>query len=84
MFPNLEAEQARNGHTNEHVARELSMSRQLYELRKKVGNFKLVEINRLVEMYNVPMSYLFSTEAMPPVLTTNEPQQQAQQSPAGA
>ena len=83
MFPNLEAEQARNGHTNEYVARELSMSRQLYELRKKIGNFKLAEINLLVAMYKVPMDYLFSTEAMPPMLATAEPQQ-AQQNPAGA
>ena len=33
-YPNLAAEQARNGHTNEYVAKYLNISRPSYELKK--------------------------------------------------
>ena len=66
MFPNLEAEQARSGHTNEYVARELSLLRQSYEHKKKTGGFKLIEINRILEIYNAKFEYLFAPEAKPP------------------
>lgn len=62
MFPNLEAEQARNGHTNEEVAKILGMTRQAYEHKKKTGKFKLKEINILIETYRVDFSYLFASE----------------------
>lgn len=60
MFPNLEAEQARNGHTNEEVAKRLGISRQTYELKKKFGSFKLKEINGLLELYRADFVYLFA------------------------
>jgi inorganic pyrophosphatase len=64
MFPNLEAEQARNGHTNEYVAEILGLSRQAYEIKKKTGKFKLVEIKRLTQIYNASFDYLFETKNM--------------------
>jgi len=62
MFPNLEAEQARKKHTNEFVARELSISRQSYESKKRTGGFKLVEINRLLAIYSATYDYLFAID----------------------
>ena len=62
MYPNLEAEQARNGHTNTDVAKILNLSRQSYEARKRKGNFKLVEVKKLTAMYKVTCEYLFSEE----------------------
>ena len=60
MFPNLEAEQARRGQTNEYVAQALELSRQSYEAKKKNGNFKLKEILMLLKIYNATFDYLFS------------------------
>ena len=62
MFPNLEAEQARNMHTNEYVANKLGMSRQLYEKKKKSGSFKQTDIERLLAIYGATYKYLFSRE----------------------
>jgi hypothetical protein len=70
MFPNLEAEQARNGHTNESVAKELGLSRQAYEIKKKKGGFKFSEIKQLLAIYNTTFDYLFAME----VKSTPEPQ----------
>ena len=64
MFPNLEAEQARNRHTNKYVAEKLSLSRQSYEFKKRTGNFKLHEIVILLAIYNTQFDYLFATEPM--------------------
>ena len=63
MFPNLEAEQARNRHTDEYVASKLGISRQMYGRKKSLGNFKLKEINTLLEMYGTDFTYLFAMEA---------------------
>ena len=64
MFPNLEAEQARSGHTNAFVAEKLRISRQNYEHKKrKSGDFKLKEVETLLKMYNAEFGYLFSTDA---------------------
>ncbi|MDR0307503.1 MAG: helix-turn-helix domain-containing protein [Chitinispirillales bacterium] len=68
MFPNLEAEQTRNGHTNGYVAKKLGISRGKYESKKRSGAFRLSEVKTLCEIYNVPIDYLF-TEA----IIDNEP-----------
>ena len=62
MFPNLEAEQARNSHKNEFIAAKLGITRQTLEKRKRVGGFKLEEINVLMSMYGNDFDYLFSLE----------------------
>lgn len=59
MFPNLEAEQARNNHTNVFVAEQLGITRQSYEHKKRNGTFKLSEINRLLSIYGNSFEYLF-------------------------
>ena len=64
MFPNLEAEQARNGHTNEFTAIKLGITRQTFEKRKKSGGFRLEEINVLMSMYGDNFTYLFSEESV--------------------
>lgn len=45
MYPNLNAEQARFGHTNEYVANFLGLSRKSYEAKKiqKLSRFKSVK-----------------------------------------
>ena len=64
MFPNLEAEQARNGHTNEFIAVKLGITRQTLEKRKKHGGFRLEEINALLTMYGNDFNYLFSNQKL--------------------
>jgi len=66
MFPNLNAEQARNKHTNDFVAKELCLSRRSYELKKKTGEFKLREVNKLLDLYKCDFNYLFKTEQQKP------------------
>ena len=59
MFRNLEAEQARLRLTNEEVAKYLSLSRISYESKKKTGNFKFGEIEKLLDLFKVKFEYLF-------------------------
>ena len=63
MFRNLEAEQARNGHTDQNVADKLGISRVSYCNKKKTGKFTTLEIKALCAMYHCGFDYLFSTEA---------------------
>lgn len=62
MFKNLDAEQARWGHSNQFVADELAISRTTYEKKKKSGNFKLPEAKKLCKLYNCKFEYLFATD----------------------
>jgi len=62
MFPNLEAEQARNGHTNEYIAKKLGMSCRTYENKKRSGEFYLQEVKALCKLYEMPLDYLFYYE----------------------
>ena len=62
MFPNLDAEQARNGHTDVFLAKELGITRHTLAKRKRVGDFKLSEINTMLSMYCVAFDYLFSSQ----------------------
>jgi len=59
MYPNLEAEQARYGHTEEYVAEKLGITRQTYLERKQSGLFRRSEALILVGMYDKPVEYLF-------------------------
>jgi len=59
MFPNLEAEQVRHGHTDEYVAEQLGITGEEYRLRKKSGLFMESEVRALVAMYNKSPEYLF-------------------------
>ena len=60
-YPNLAAEQARNGHTNEYVAKYLNVSRPSYELKKNKGTFKIEECQKLCSLYNCKFEYLFNS-----------------------
>lgn len=62
MFPNLDAEQARNRMTNEETARELKLSRVSYEKKKKTGRFTPRECKKLCEVFKVGFEYLFEEE----------------------
>lgn len=48
MFPNLDAEQARNRMTNEETARELKLSRVSYEKKKKQGDLRQENVKSYV------------------------------------
>ncbi len=67
MFPNLNAEQARYGHSNQYIANYLNLNRCTYESKKKSGRFSMDEINRLCELYKCDYKYLFSFEPISPV-----------------
>lgn len=59
MYPNLRAEQARKGHTDEHVASVLGISRSSYNNKVNTGRLKVEEIRKLCELYGCDFSYLF-------------------------
>ena len=63
MFRNLEAEQARMGFTNVHVAEILSLSRTSYEKKKKSGKFTAHECATLCDLFNCEFKYLFATRS---------------------
>jgi DNA-binding XRE family transcriptional regulator len=62
MFRNLEAEQARNGFTNQTVAIKLGISRVSYEKKKKTGKFTTFEIKSLCRLFKKSFDYLFATD----------------------
>lgn len=59
LFPNLRAEQARRGLTNEEVGKRLGISRVSYEAKMKTGKFKVSEAKTLCELYKRDFNYLF-------------------------
>lgn len=61
MYPNLQAEQARQGMTNMQVADKLGIARPTYENKKKTGRFTVEECKRLCEMFHSSFDYLFDT-----------------------
>ena len=66
MFPNLNAEQARYGHSNEYVASMIGLKRCTYETKKRNGKFTMNEINALCEVYHCDYAYLFSASPITP------------------
>lgn len=61
MFPNLDAEQARNRMTDEDVANELGMKRAAYGRKKQNGRFVADECLRLCKLFRCSFEYLFAT-----------------------
>jgi hypothetical protein len=59
MYPNLELEQTRCGHSDEYVAQRLGISERAYRNRKKSNAIPLPEAVALVKMYDKSMEYLF-------------------------
>lgn len=62
MFPNLKAEQARRGHTNQFVGEYLGMSRGNYENKLRTGRFRVNEAKKLCQLYGCDFNYLFAAE----------------------
>ncbi len=62
MFPNLKAEQARRGHTNQFVGAYLGMSRSNFENKVRTGRFRVNEAKKLCELYGCDFNYLFADE----------------------
>jgi hypothetical protein len=58
MYPNLEAEQTRRGHSEGHVAEMLGVTLQEYRIRKDSGAFSLADALQFAEMYDKPVDYL--------------------------
>lgn len=59
MYPNLKAEQARNGYSNGFVAEKLGMSRSNYETKCRNGRFRVSEARILCQLFNADFNYLF-------------------------
>lgn len=59
MFPNLNAEQARYGKSNDEMASFLKMSRVTYEAKKQNGAFSISDANTLCDFFNCEYQYLF-------------------------
>lgn len=66
MFPNLQAEQGRNGMTNQAVADVLNITRASYEQKKKSGNFTVSECKALCQLFKTSFEYLFNEKAIIP------------------
>ena len=60
MFPNIKAEQARNGFTNADMANKLNLSRVSYESKLKSGRFVVCEIIALCHLFGCNFEYLFT------------------------
>jgi hypothetical protein len=58
VYPNLDVEQTRRGHSAGDVAETLGITLQEYRARKDSGAFSLAEALRLAEMYDKPVDYL--------------------------
>lgn len=59
VFPNLEIEQDRHGHSDGYVAEKLGISLQEYRLGKESGAFLRSKADMLLDMYDTPFEYLF-------------------------
>ena len=59
MYPNLEAEQARFGHSDEYVAQRLGISAEEYRDKKESDGILLSEAVALAGIYSRSMDYLF-------------------------
>jgi len=59
VYPNLEAEQARLGHSDEYVAQKLGMSAEEYRERKESDGILASEAVALAGIYSRSMDYLF-------------------------
>lgn len=62
MFPNLDAEQARKGLTNQQVAEKIGLSRVSYERKKHTGKFYITEAAKLCRLFSCEYEYLFRCE----------------------
>jgi hypothetical protein len=59
MYPNLEVEQTRCGHSDKYVAQRLGITERAYRDCKKSNAVSLSEAVALVELYDKSMEYLF-------------------------
>lgn len=59
MYPNLEAERIRHGHTEEYVAQKLGITRQEYRQRTNSDSFLESDAVALTAMYKKSFEYLF-------------------------
>ena len=62
MFPNLNAEQARQSLSNQEMAVIIGVSRRSFEKKKKDGKFVLSEIKKLCSHFGKSFEYLFETK----------------------
>ena len=66
MYPNLNAEQARYGDSDEVVSKLLCMSRASYNTKKKKGKFDIEQAAFLCNRYVNDINYLFSKVPLNP------------------
>lgn len=63
MYPNLETEQVRHGHTDEQVASLLGLTPQEYRAQKASNSIRSSDAAALAEMYCQSTEYLFGAGA---------------------
>lgn len=73
MFPNLNAEQARYGKSNDDMASFLGMSRVTYESKKRDGNFSISDANTLCDYFKCEYRYLFEESPLIPRTWDKQP-----------
>lgn len=62
-FPNLMAEQARRGLSNQEVAKALNTTKANYEYRRRNGSFSVTQARTLCDLFGVTFDYLFTEES---------------------
>ena len=62
-FPNLEAEKARRGLTDDDLARHLGLTRTAYTKKKNGKRFSIAEIRSLLSLFDSTFEYLFHDAA---------------------
>jgi len=63
LYPNLDTEQARHGHTDEQVAGMLGLTPQEYRAQKASKTIRSSDAAALAEMYSQSTEYLFGAGA---------------------
>lgn len=58
-FPNLEAEKARRGLTDDDLAQHLGLTRTAFTKKKNNKSFSLTEIDTLLTLFGSTFEYLF-------------------------
>lgn len=59
VFPNLEAEKARNDITDDDIAMQLGMSRNTFAKKKNEKRLSISEIRVILSLFNATFEYLF-------------------------
>lgn len=62
MYPNIEAERARNGFTLDEFTKKIGVTRKTYYTWRKKGKIPASKVEKMAELFNCPADYLLGLE----------------------